>query len=58
MIIFDKSYDGENLADVSRDVMESFSPSFNDKVKIIPSDSYGFAKGTFKVKVTWEGINE
>jgi len=54
MLILNKDYDGESLADVSRDVMESFNPLFNDKIKGIPKGSYGFIKGTFKVQIIWE----
>ena len=36
MNVFDKSYDGESIVDVGRDVYEAFDESFNPVVKDIP----------------------
>lgn len=54
-VIFNKSYDAEGLADIERDVMESFDEKFNDIMKSVPQDpETGFHKGTFEVTITWK----
>jgi hypothetical protein len=57
-VIFDKTYDGETIADVQRDLIESFDPRFNPKAKDIPVDEYGFQKGRFKITVEWINPNQ
>lgn len=53
MILFRKEYDGEMLYDLSRDVMESLDPDFNEMAEKIPVDEHGFQKGTFRVTIEW-----
>lgn len=50
-----KSYDGESLYDLSRDVAEAMDADFNPEVKSIPVDEHGFQKGKFVVSITWFG---
>ena len=52
--IFTKEYNGEELADVDRDVSEAFDPEFNHRVIDIPKDSGEMLKGHFTVTITWE----
>lgn len=56
-VVFLKSYDGESLYDVSRDVGESFEAGYNPIMKTIPVDEHGFQKGRFTVSVLWHGEN-
>lgn len=51
--IFDKVYDGESLCDVERDVSECFNETYNEAVKEIPVDEYGFQTGAFRIQVIW-----
>ena len=51
--IFENTYDGESLYDLSRDVHEAFDTDFNELVKQIPVDEDGFHEGTFKVSIEW-----
>lgn len=53
MIILDKTYDGESIADIERDVSEMFNEEFDPTIATIPRDANGFMKGTFGVIVTW-----
>jgi hypothetical protein len=53
VILLQKTYDGESIVDVSRDVDEAFDADFTPQVKDIPQDEHGFQKGTFKVTVEW-----
>lgn len=53
MIIFEKTYDGESLYDLSRDIAEAFEEDSNPLVKEVPLDEHGFHKGNFKVTVEW-----
>lgn len=53
MIIFENIYDGESIVDVPRDIFESFDPRFNSRVESIPTDEFGFQKGSFVVTVKW-----
>lgn len=52
--IFSKTYDGESLYDLGRDIHEAFEDDFNPAIKVAPKDEYGFHKGTFTVKVEWQ----
>lgn len=45
--LLDQEYTGENIVDIQKDI-EDIIP--ND----IPQDEFGFHKGTFRVRVTWE----
>ena len=61
IITFEKDYDGEDLYDLERDIIESFDEKFNPIVKKIPQTKDGFQKGIFKVTVEWNpegGIEE
>lgn len=51
--IFEKSYDGESLWDLGRDVEEAVSEEYNDKMKELPVDQHGFTAGMFKVTIEW-----
>lgn len=53
MIILDKTYDGESIVDIQRDVHEMFNEEFDPRIETIPRDQYGFMKGSFKVTVEW-----
>ena len=53
MNVFDKSYDGESIVDVGRDVYEAFDESFNPVVKDIPQDRHGISSGIFRVIIGW-----
>lgn len=53
--LFEKTYDGENIYDLGRDVSEAFMEEYNPILKDIPADIYGFKSGAFKVSVVWEG---
>lgn len=51
---FYKVYSAEELCDLERDIIESFDPNFNEIMKEIPEDEYGFSQGEFKVIVIWD----
>jgi len=51
--IFQKSYDGESIVDLGRDIFEALDPRFNEPAAVIPSDEHGFSLGTFKVTIEW-----
>jgi len=53
MIIFDKEYDGESIADIEEDVYDAINN--ND---YMPVDEHGFTKGTFRVTISWSEDNE
>jgi len=53
MIVLDKTYDGESIIDMSRDVAESFESLYNPCMNAIPVDEYGFMQGSFKLTITW-----
>jgi hypothetical protein len=55
--IFRKSYDGESLYDLSRDIEECFDPRFNENVKQIPSGD-DFLCESFEVIVIWNKRKE
>ena len=53
MLILNKTYSGEEICDIDRDVSEMFNEEYDPTVAQIPKDEHGFHKGTFKVKVEW-----
>lgn len=53
MIVFEKTYDGESIVDLYRDVSESIDAEFNPLISNIPVDKHGFQQGTFKVLIEW-----
>lgn len=50
--IFHKQYDGESIVDADRDVWEAI------EFAEVPTDEYGFQKGTFYVTVMWKPDDE
>lgn len=54
MIVFKKTYDGESIYDLERDIAESIDERFNDLMSDLPQDEDGFTKGKFKVTIEWE----
>ena len=56
--IFRQDYDGESIADLGRDLSECLDERYHPEVKDIPSDEYGFAKGTFTVVIRWQSDHE
>lgn len=52
-VIYTKDYDGDELSDVSRDVLEAFDERFNPEASVIESDSHGLPKGKFKVTIEY-----
>lgn len=54
MIIFEKSYDGESIVDLGRDVVESLDQDFNPAAAAIPVDQHGFQQGRFRIVVEWQ----
>ena len=53
MELFKKTYDGESIVDVGRDVFEAFDKDFNPPAAAIPQDDHGFQKGEFVVTIEW-----
>ena len=53
MQIFKRSYDGESLYDLERDISESVMPDFNPKVKDIPLNEWDMLSGEFTVTIEW-----
>jgi len=53
VVLLSKSYDGESIVDVSRDVHEAFFSDFTPAMATIPQDEHGFSRGTFRVTVEW-----
>lgn len=49
MILMDRKYSAEELADVESDVYEAISEDHD-----IPIDENGFQHGVFRVQITWE----
>jgi hypothetical protein len=45
-----KSYDGESIVDIERDVAEALENSS------IPQDQYGIQAGTFTITLEWEPV--
>ena len=54
IVLLDKEYVGESLADVTQDVEEALDERFSYSSGCIPVDEYGFATGTFRVQIVWE----
>lgn len=57
LTLFNKTYDGESIVDMYRDVTESIDSRYNNLVDQIPQDKYGFQLGDFEVTITWK-LNE
>ena len=53
IVIFEKTYDGESIVDLDRDVSEAIMEDYNPMVELIPKDEHGFQQGSFKVTITW-----
>ena len=53
MMILDKTYDGESIVDLGRDVHEMFDQEFDPRIATIPTDEYNIMQGSFKVTVEW-----
>lgn len=51
--VFEKSYDGESICDLSRDISEAIDERFNPVCADIPEIEDGFYAGSFKVTITW-----
>lgn len=51
--ILKKTYDGESIVDLGRDIHEMLNEEFDPRVALIPKDEYGFHKGSFQVTVRW-----
>jgi hypothetical protein len=47
-LLLSKEYDGGSIVDIEEDITEAINESD------IPVDSYGFARGTFRVVLTFE----
>ena len=55
MEIFNRDYDGgESMQGFSRDIDEALDEVYNDKMKLLPIDRYGFFDGTLNVRITFE----
>lgn len=54
-LIFEKHYDGESLCDLGRDIEESVSEEYNDKMKQLPVDEHGYVRGIFTVTIAFSG---
>jgi hypothetical protein len=52
-LIFEKVYDGEELDDLEKDVVESLLCQFNPIICEVPVDDWGFHRGEFKVTIEW-----
>lgn len=50
--LLNKTYSGESIVDVERDVYEALADDS------IPQDEYGFAKGQYRVVITFEEDDE
>jgi hypothetical protein len=53
MFILNKTYSGESIVDLDRDISEMFDEEFDPRIETIPRDEHGFMKGSFKVTVEW-----
>jgi hypothetical protein len=53
LTVFEKTYDGESIVDLSRDISEAFDRDFNPTVESLTQDKWGFWTGQFRVKVEW-----
>lgn len=56
MILFKKTYDGESLYDLGRDIAEALESQYNPLVDAIPTDEYGIQEGEFVVTIDWKGV--
>ena len=55
MEIFNQDYDGgESMQGFSRDIDEAVDEGYNDKMKLLPVDKYGFFDGTLNVRITFQ----
>jgi hypothetical protein len=52
MKLFEKTYDGESIVDIGRDIDEVFDDSNLEST--IPVNKHGFMSGTFVVTVHWK----
>jgi len=52
-LIFKKTYDGESLYDLGRDVSEAFDEKYNPNMNGISQDEHGFMEGEFTVTIIW-----
>ena len=52
-LIFKKTYDGESMVDLGRDVHEAFETDFNSNMIGIAQDEDGFLEGSFTVTIIW-----
>lgn len=50
-----KTYDGESLYDLERDVSEALRSTYNKVWDSIPSDEHGIPLGDFHVSIVWGG---
>lgn len=50
MIIFERDYCDESLSDLSEHLMDAIC----DTSLELPTDEYGFRRGSFTVRVVWE----
>lgn len=55
MKVFEKDYSSEELCDLGRDIYEAFNEQFNPVMADIPKDGYNFHRGSFTVRIVWEG---
>lgn len=53
MELFKKTYNGESIVDVGRDVSEAFDSDYNAPAALIPQDEHGFQQGEFIVTIEW-----
>ena len=51
--ILKKTYYGEDIVDLDRDISEMLNEEFDPLVALIPKDEHGFHKGSFQVTVRW-----
>lgn len=52
-VLLDKTYDGESIADIDRDVYEAFDGDYTPNAKDIPMDENNIPQGVFTVCITW-----
>lgn len=53
LVILDKTYYGESIVDIDRDISEMFNEEYDPTIATIPRDEHGFMKGSFHVRVKW-----
>ena len=54
MKLFEKTYDGQSIVDLGRDMDELFDEAYNPELITIPVDENGFMAGVFIVTVRWQ----